>query len=45
MVGNVATETLIDVLQGLGAHLPELQPLDDLGHASAEIVRDFGAAS
>jgi hydroxymethylglutaryl-CoA lyase len=45
MVGNVATETLIEVLQNLGAHLPELQPLDDLGRASAELVRGFGDAS
>ncbi len=45
MVGNVSTETLIDVLHDLGALLPELRPLDDLGRASTEIVREFGAES
>jgi hypothetical protein len=31
-------------LKELGARLPELQPLDDLTYASAEIAQTFGAA-
>jgi hydroxymethylglutaryl-CoA lyase len=45
LVGNIATETLLAELKQLGAQLPELQPLDDLVRASAEIARDFGAAA
>jgi hypothetical protein len=45
MVGNVSTETLIGVLQDIGAHLPDLRPLDDLVRASARIGNEFGIAS
>jgi hydroxymethylglutaryl-CoA lyase len=45
LVGNIATETLLAELKQLGAQLPELQPLDDLVRASAEIARDFGAVA
>lgn len=38
LVGNIATETLLDVLRGLGAELPELGPLDELIAANAEIA-------
>jgi hydroxymethylglutaryl-CoA lyase len=44
LVGNIPTETLIDVLKKLGAQLPELLPLDGLRYASAEIARKFGSA-
>jgi hydroxymethylglutaryl-CoA lyase len=44
LVGNIATEILIAELNGLGAHLPALQPLQELIHRSAEIERDFGVA-
>jgi hydroxymethylglutaryl-CoA lyase len=43
LVGNIATEKLIEVLKELGAELPPLRPLDGLVHASAEIARKFGA--
>ncbi|MDE3104280.1 MAG: hydroxymethylglutaryl-CoA lyase [Acidobacteriota bacterium] len=43
MVGKVATEQLLQVLQGLGAELPELRPLDGLVQAASEIGRRFGA--
>jgi hydroxymethylglutaryl-CoA lyase len=45
LVGNIPTETLITVLQGLGAQLPELLPLDGLLSLSAEIARKFGAVA
>jgi hydroxymethylglutaryl-CoA lyase len=43
LVGNIATEMLIDVLQGMGAKLPPLSPLDGLIYTSAEIARKYSA--
>ena len=43
LVGNIATEKLIEVLRELGSELPPMRPLDGLVHASAEIARKFGA--
>ena len=43
LVGNIATEELIAELKRLGAELPELRPLDQIGGASAEIARRFGS--
>jgi hydroxymethylglutaryl-CoA lyase len=43
LVGNIPTETLVAVLQELGAELPVLLPLDGLVHLSAEIARKYGA--
>jgi hydroxymethylglutaryl-CoA lyase len=37
LVGNIATETLIEALRGCGAELPPLKSLDALLRASAEI--------
>jgi hydroxymethylglutaryl-CoA lyase len=45
LVGNIPTEILLAELKKLGAHLPELQPLDELTYTSAEIAKDFGAAT
>ena len=45
LVGNIPTESVVAKLKELGAQLPELQPLDELIHANAEIARDFGAAA
>ena len=42
LVGNIPTETLIAELGALGAHMPKLQLLDELIHASGEIARKFG---
>jgi hydroxymethylglutaryl-CoA lyase len=36
LVGNIATETVIDALRGRGARLPALKSLDALVRASAE---------
>jgi hydroxymethylglutaryl-CoA lyase len=43
LVGNIPTETLIDVLKAEGAQLPELGQLDGHIRANAEIARRFGA--
>ncbi|GAC1362967.1 MAG: hydroxymethylglutaryl-CoA lyase [Acidobacteriaceae bacterium] len=43
LVGNIATEELIEELRRLGADLPELRPLDQIVVASAEIARRFGS--
>ncbi|HEX7158373.1 MAG TPA: hydroxymethylglutaryl-CoA lyase, partial [Edaphobacter sp.] len=43
LVGNLATEAVLDELKALGAELPELAPLDGLISASAEIGRKYGA--
>src|SRR5271170_7571793 len=43
LVGNVATEKVIEALKQRGAELPPLKPLDALIGASAEIAREFGA--
>ena len=37
LVGNIPTETVIEALQGVGAQLPSLKPLDALLKATAEI--------
>ena len=37
LVGNIATETVIETLRGCGAQLPPLKPLDALLRATAEI--------
>ena len=42
MVGNLATETVLDELKALGADLPELTPLDGLLSASKEIGQRYG---
>ena len=43
LVGNIATETLLDVLGQMGADLPDLEPLDRLQAMTAEIARKYGA--
>jgi len=43
LVGNLATETVLDELKALGAELSELAPLDGLLSANAEIGRKYGA--
>ena len=45
LVGNIPTETLIEVLQSMGAVLPKLGPLYGLIMANAEIARRFGATT
>jgi hydroxymethylglutaryl-CoA lyase len=45
LVGNIPTETVVAELKELGAQLLELQPLDELTYASAEIAREFGVAA
>jgi hydroxymethylglutaryl-CoA lyase len=42
LVGNIATETLIDVLTELDAGVPVLRPLREVGRANSEIAREFG---
>jgi hydroxymethylglutaryl-CoA lyase len=42
LVGNIATETLIDVLTGLDAEVPVMRPLHAVGRASFDIAREFG---
>jgi hydroxymethylglutaryl-CoA lyase len=37
LVGNIATETVIETLRGCGAQLPALKPLDTLLRATVEI--------
>lgn len=37
LVGNIATETVIEALKQRGAELPSLKPLDALMRATAEI--------
>jgi hydroxymethylglutaryl-CoA lyase len=44
LVGNISTEILIAALRELGAHIPRLQPLDELMQAAAEIDRGFSVA-
>jgi hydroxymethylglutaryl-CoA lyase len=45
LVGNIPSEILVAELKRLGARLPELQPLNELIYASAEIAKDFGAVA
>ncbi len=42
LVGNIPTETLIQVLTKCGATLPRVGPLDELIQANAEIAARFG---
>jgi hydroxymethylglutaryl-CoA lyase len=42
LVGNIPTETLIEVLTKCGAALPNFGPLEDLVQANAEIANRFG---
>ncbi|HVI09692.1 MAG TPA: hydroxymethylglutaryl-CoA lyase, partial [Candidatus Binatia bacterium] len=44
LVGNIATETLIEALKKRGAELPPLKPLDTLLRATAEIGARFSSA-
>lgn len=43
LVGNLATESVLEELRSLGAELPSLSPLDSLQSAGAEIARKYGA--
>jgi hydroxymethylglutaryl-CoA lyase len=42
LVGNLATETLLETLAELGAQGPELEPLNGLQAMTAEIARKYG---
>jgi hydroxymethylglutaryl-CoA lyase len=44
LVGNIATETAIETLRGMGAQLPVLKSLDALVRANAEIGRRYQTA-
>lgn len=43
-VGNLPTELLLETLKGLGAELPELEPLERLAGISAELQRRYGTS-
>jgi hydroxymethylglutaryl-CoA lyase len=45
LVGNIPTETVIEVLRGRGAQLPALKPLGALLKATAEIGSRYGVLS
>lgn len=45
LVGNLATETLLQALQERGARLPEWKELGELSRASAAIAKEFGAGA
>jgi hydroxymethylglutaryl-CoA lyase len=45
LVGNIPTERVIEALQGAGAQLPTLKPLDALLKATAEIGTRYKASS
>jgi hydroxymethylglutaryl-CoA lyase len=45
LVGNIATETVIDVLRKQGAQLPPIKPLDVLLKATAEIGSRYRLSS
>src|SRR5712672_2129914 len=45
LVGNISTEKLIETLQGVGAQLPPLKPLDALLKATAEIGARYKSSS
>ena len=45
LVGNIATETVIEALRGRGAELPPLKSLDALLRASAEIGARYTAST
>lgn len=42
LVGNLPTETVLGVLRGLGAEVPEIVGVEELVKASAEIGRKYG---
>ena len=44
LVGNIATERVIEALTGRGAELPQLKPLDSLLKATAGISAKFSSA-
>jgi hydroxymethylglutaryl-CoA lyase len=44
LVGNIPTETLLEVLRECGAEVPDLGPLQELVRASAAIAGHFGSA-
>ena len=44
LVGNIPTETLIEVLEELGTELPELLPLNGIIHLNSDIARKYGAS-
>ncbi len=44
LVGNIATEKVIEALTGRGAELPQLKPLDSLLKATAGISAKFSSA-
>lgn len=45
LVGNIPTELLFEVLEGLGAELPPMLPLHSLLRLNSEIARTYGAAA
>ena len=45
LVGNIATETVIETLRSHGAQLPQLKSLDALARASAEIGARYKAST
>jgi hydroxymethylglutaryl-CoA lyase len=45
LVGNIATEKLLEALRGRGAELPELKPLDALVKATAGIESRYKIAA
>ena len=45
LVGNIPTERVIEALQGTGAHLPTLKPLDPLLKATKEIGARYKTSS
>jgi hydroxymethylglutaryl-CoA lyase len=45
LVGNIATETVIETLRKQGAQLPPLKPLDALLRATAELGKRYQASS
>ena len=44
LVGNIPTETLLEVLEELGAELPELLPLNGIVHLNSDIARKYDVA-
>jgi hydroxymethylglutaryl-CoA lyase len=44
LVGNIPTEKLLEVLEGLGAELPQLLPLNALVHLNSDIARKYASA-
>jgi hydroxymethylglutaryl-CoA lyase len=45
LVGNVPTESLIGELKARGAHMPGLEPLDELIAASLRVQTEFGVSA